>query len=205
MWSCFKASQCPPPPFVSCFVSICLSYVFDVHICLIYGRSDLSCCFFWYSLYTKRFTWEKGLFCVIFKKCRAAKWYDAKFRTQMCATDCGNPRQSTGLTWPRQPECGACQSAVHLGAVCQEVIPVVAIRGIWLRNLANDRIPAPTILHQQFPCLLCHKCLMRDFLGVRQIRGGLFRPKQYTNGLSWQTISWYYPFNVRITWRSNLC
>jgi hypothetical protein len=86
-------------------------------------------------------------------------------------------------------------SAVCLRAVCQEVIPVVAIRGIWPRNLANDRIPAPAILHRQFPCLLRHKFLLRDFLGVRHIRGGLFRPKLYTNGLSWQTISWYYPFN----------
>jgi hypothetical protein len=30
--------------------------------------------------------------------------------------------------------------------------------------------------------------------GLRQMRGGLFRPKLYTNGLSWQAISWYYPF-----------
>jgi hypothetical protein len=66
---------------------------------------------------------------------------------------------------------------------------------IWPRSLANDRIPAPAILHQQFPCLLRHKFLPRDFLGVRHIRGGLFRPKLYTNGLSWQTISCYYPFN----------
>jgi hypothetical protein len=60
---------------------------------------------------------------------------------------------------------------------------------------ANDRIPAPAILHRQFPCLLCHKFLTRNFLSVRQIRSGLFRPKLYTNGLSWQTILWYYPFN----------
>jgi hypothetical protein len=45
-----------------------------------------------------------------------------------------------------------------------------------------------------FSCFLCHKFLTRNFLGVRHIRGGLFRPKLYTNGLSWQTISWYYPF-----------
>jgi hypothetical protein len=50
--------------------------------------------------------------------------------------------------------------------------------------LANDRIPAPAILHRQFPCLLRHKFLPRDFLGVRDIRGGLFRPKLYTHGLS---------------------
>jgi hypothetical protein len=79
-------------------------------------------------------------------------------------------------------------SAVCLRAVCQEVIPVVAIRGMWPRNLANDQIPAPAILHRQFPCLFSHKILTRDFLVVRQIRGGLLRPKLYTNGLSWQTI-----------------
>jgi hypothetical protein len=66
----------------------------------------------------------------------------------------------------------------------------VAIRGIWLRCLANERIPVPAILHRQFPCLLRHTFLAHDFLGVRQIRGGLFRPNLYTNGLSWQTISW---------------
>jgi hypothetical protein len=146
----------------------------------------------------------------------------AKFRAQMCAAYCGNPRRlerglprieypsrgwpqtevwwweqiATGLTWPRQPERGTWQSAVHLRAVCQEVIPVVAIRGIWPRNLASDWIPAPAISHRQLPCLLPvrHKFLTRDFLGVREIRGGLFRPKLYTNGLSWQTISWYYLF-----------
>jgi hypothetical protein len=93
-----------------------------------------------------------------------------------------------------QAERGAWQPKVHLRAVCQEVIPVVASRGIWPRNLANDRIPAPAILHRQFPCFIRHKFLTRDFLGARQIRGGLFSPKLYTNGLSWQTISWYYPF-----------
>jgi hypothetical protein len=98
-------------------------------------------------------------------------------------------RIATGLTWLWQPVCGTWQSAVHLRAVCQEVIPVVAIRGIWPRNLANDRIPVSAILHRQFPCLLRNKFLKHDFLGVRQIRGGLFRPKLYTNGLSWQTTS----------------
>jgi hypothetical protein len=41
-----------------------------------------------------------------------------------------------------------------------------------------------------------HKFLARNFLGIRQICGRLFRPKLYTNGLSWQTISWYYPFKA---------
>jgi hypothetical protein len=53
-----------------------------------------------------------------------------------------------------QPERGAWQAVVHLRAVCQEVIPVVAIHGIWPRNLANDRIPAPAILHRHVSCLL---------------------------------------------------
>jgi hypothetical protein len=66
-----------------------------------------------------------------------------------------------------QHERGAWQSAVHLRAVCQEVIPVVAIRGIGPRNLVNDRIPAPAILHRQVSCLLCHKFLKRDSPGAR--------------------------------------
>jgi hypothetical protein len=83
-----------------------------------------------------------------------------------------------------QPERGAWQSAVHLRAVCQEVFPVVAICGIW--QLANDRIPVPAILHRQFPCLFDARLrwLAADCLGLNA----------YTNGLSWQTISWYYPF-----------
>jgi hypothetical protein len=63
MSSCFKASQCLHPPLcckLLCFY-VCLSYVFDVRIWLIYGRSDLIAVFFWYSLYmysTKRFAKE---------------------------------------------------------------------------------------------------------------------------------------------------
>jgi hypothetical protein len=57
--------------------------------------------------------------------------------------------------------------------------------------LAKDWIPAPAILHREPPCLLRHKFLTRDF----PIRGELFRPKLYTKGLSWHSISWYYPFN----------
>jgi hypothetical protein len=120
----------------------------------------------------------------------------AKFRAQMCAADYGNPRRlerglprieypsrglpqtevwicefiDTGLTWPQHPERGTWQSEGQLRAVCQEVIPDVAIRGIWPRNLANDWIPAPPILHRQFPCLLRYTFLTRNFLGVRQIR-----------------------------------
>jgi hypothetical protein len=150
----------------------------------------------------------------------------------MCTADCGNPRRlnrgsprieslycglpqaekyqfESGLpqAWPDrmyswQPERGAWQSTVHLRAVCQGVIPVVAILGIWLRNLANDRIPVPAILHRLFPCFQRHTFLTREFVGVRKIRGGLCAPHarlmhaSCTNGLSWQTISWYYPFKL---------
>jgi hypothetical protein len=49
---------------------------------------------------------------------------------------------------------------------------------------------------RHFPSVCCDigKFLRLDFLGVRHIRDGLLRPKLYTNGLSWHTISWYYPF-----------
>jgi hypothetical protein len=107
----------------------------------------------------------------------------------------GLPQAWPDCMYSWQPERGAWQSAVHLRAVCQEVITFVAIRGIWPWNLANDRIPAPAILHRQVSCLLRHKFLKRDSPGARYIRGGLFRPKLYTNSLKWHTISWYYPFN----------
>jgi hypothetical protein len=115
------------------------------------------------------------------------EWSESKFYS-------GLPQAWPDLMYSRQPERRAWQSAVHLRAVCQEVIPLVAIIAIWPRNLANDQIPAHAILHQQFLCLVRHKFLTRDFRGVRQIHGGLFGPKLYTNGLSWQTISRYYPF-----------
>jgi hypothetical protein len=147
----------------------------------------------------------------------------AKLRAQMCTAVCGNPRRldrglprienctadcqrqkyqfESGLpqVWPDrmyswQPEGGAWQSAFHLRTVCQGVISVVASHGFWLRSLANERILVSPILHRQFLCLLRHTFLTYDFLCVRQILGGLFRPKLYTNGLSWQAISWYYPF-----------
>jgi hypothetical protein len=100
----------------------------------------------------------------------------------------------TAATWAQNL---AIRSPLESG--CHEDSLVVAICGIWPQNLANDQTPAPAILHWQFPCLLCHKFLTHDFLGVRQICGKLFRPKLYTNGFNWQTISWYYPFNLLIT------
>jgi hypothetical protein len=59
---------------------------------------------------------------------------------------------------------------------------------IWARSLAKDWLPAPTILHQESPCLKRHIFLPRDFLSIKYLRGGLFRPKLYTNGLSWYTF-----------------
>jgi hypothetical protein len=138
----------------------------------------------------------------------------AKFRAQMCATDCGNPRRLerglwqsasfrtriaknriivariatdrsknlkadcrrldfTAATWARNMAiCSPLESSLPRSySCCGNPRP---------RNLANDRITAPAILHRQFPCLLRHKFLTFDFLGVRQTRGGLFRPKLLT-------------------------
>jgi hypothetical protein len=73
--------------------------------------------------------------------------------------------------------------------VSQGVIPVVANRRTEARNVATDWNPAPVILHRQFPCLLRHKFLTRDFPGLRQIpvcgRLSLFRPKLNINCLNY--------------------
>jgi hypothetical protein len=131
--------------------------------------------------------WQFAAFRTRITKNRKTVARNATDRNMNLRADC-HRLDLTAATWARNL---AIRSPLE---VCQEVIPVVAIRGIWPQNLANDRIPALAILHRQFPCLLRHKFLKRNFLGVRQIRGGLFRPKLYTYGLSWQTISWYYPF-----------
>jgi hypothetical protein len=121
-------------------------------------------------------------------------WQSAAFRTRIAKNRITVARIATDRSKSYRADCHRLDLTAAAWALCQEVIPVVAIHGIWPRNLANARIPAPAILHRPFPCLLRHKFLTCDFLGVRQIRCGLFRPKLYTNGLSWQTISWYYPF-----------
>jgi hypothetical protein len=126
--------------------------------------------------------------------CHEQNTYTADCHRQKYKFESGLPQAWPDRMYSWQPERGALQSAVHLRAVCQGVIPVVAIRGILLQSLANEWIPVPAILHRQFPGLLCNTFLTCDFLGVRQIHGGLFRPKLYTNDYSWQTISWYYPF-----------
>jgi hypothetical protein len=148
-----------------------------------------------------------AVFCQVPRSNAADSHNMNNFLANRSQTYCGMPttaRQYTaecqllGTIWPRNatdqkvPLLNFPRNATNRATVLS---PWHSAVHIWPRNLANDWIPAPAILHRQFPCLLRHKILMRDFLGVRQIRGGLFRPKLYTNGLSWQTISWYYPFN----------
>jgi hypothetical protein len=101
----------------------------------------------------------------------------------------------TGLNWPHVllatwARCLAIRSVLESG------LPrgYSCCRKPRYLSVASELIPVPGILNRQFPCLLRHKFLTRDFLGVRQIRSELLRPQLYTNDLSWHTISWYYPF-----------
>jgi hypothetical protein len=59
----------------------------------------------------------------------------------------------------------------------------VANRGIGARSLAIEWNPAPAIFHREAPCLMRRIFLMRDFTSLKLIRGILFGPKLYTNGL----------------------
>jgi hypothetical protein len=86
---------------------------------------------------------------------------------------CGNPSDSYSILGNPHSKCrGLPQSEAH----------------IWARNLARDWIPAPAILHRESPWLKCHIFLPRDFLSIKYLRGGMFRPKLNTNGLSWYTF-----------------
>jgi hypothetical protein len=79
----------------------------------------------------------------------------------------------------------------------------LAFRGkIWAWNLAKDWIPVPAILHRQLPCLLRHNILTHDFPAVKPWRGKLFRPKLYTRGLSWHSISCWSWFAQRLQLRN---
>jgi hypothetical protein len=62
------------------------------------------------------------------------------------------------------------------------------------RILAKQWNPIPAILHREAPCLKHRIFLIRDFTSLKLIRGVLFWPKLFTNGLSWHTISWHYTF-----------
>jgi hypothetical protein len=86
----------------------------------------------------------------------------------------------------------------------------------WARSLAI-RIPLESVLPRTYSCCSNPRHLIaelskwpnsstRHFTSTVPLfdtsyifdarHGGLFRPKLNTNGLSWQTISWYYPFNI---------
>jgi hypothetical protein len=67
---------------------------------------------------------------------------------------------------------------------------------IWAQSLAKEWNPAPAILHRETACLKCRIYLKCDFTSLKLIRRAMFRPKLYTNGLSWHTISWYYTFKL---------
>jgi hypothetical protein len=109
--------------------------------------------------------------------------------------------QLLGKIWPRNatdqtvPPVNFPMNATNRVTVLS---PWHSVVHIWARNLAKYWIPAPAILHQEPPCLLRHKFLMRDFPGESPIRGELFRSKLYTKGLSWHSISWHYPFKCNI-------
>jgi hypothetical protein len=94
---------------------------------------------------------------------------------QIYISVCGNPQSGYLIhSNPRSKHCGLPPSAVY----------------IWAWSLARDWNPAPAILYRQFPCLLHHKFLTRDFLYVRLIRrGGMLRPKLCTHMASVDTPS----------------
>jgi hypothetical protein len=117
-------------------------------------------------------------------------------RRQKYAFESELPQAWPGRMYSLLPECGAWQSAAHLRAVCQGVIPAVANRRIWARSLAIGWILLPTILHREAHCLMCYYFLTRDFSSVKLIHSGLFRPKLNTNCLRWHTISWHYTSKV---------
>jgi hypothetical protein len=124
------------------------------------------------------------------ENCRTADCYSP--RTEF---ESGLPQAWTASRVCIRPEGGGWQSAARSRADCQAVILIVAIRGVRARRLAIEWNPAPAILHREAPCLKRRIFLMRDFTSLKLIRGVLFRPKIYIIGLSWHTISWYYPFN----------
>jgi hypothetical protein len=87
------------------------------------------------------------------------------------------------------------QNAVHLRAICQEVVPIVANRSIGAQFATTEWNPVPAILHRQSPCSRLNIFFYVQLESVKPIRCRLFTPKLTTNGHSCHTISWHYPFH----------
>jgi hypothetical protein len=64
--------------------------------------------------------------------------------------------------------------------------PRSVMAGLKIRawDLAIEWNQAPAILHREAHCLKRYIFSTRDFTSVKCVRGTLFRPKLYTNGLS---------------------
>jgi hypothetical protein len=136
-------------------------------------------------------------YCCVFQadchrqNCRTADCY-----SQRTKFESGLPQAWTARRVRIRPEGGGWQSAAWSRADCQAVVLIVAIRGVRERSSTIEWNPAPTILHWEAPCLKRRIFFMRDFTSLKLIHGILFRPKLYISGLSWHTISWYYPFQL---------
>jgi hypothetical protein len=148
-----------------------------------------------------------------------------KFRAQMCTAECKGLRRSCGL-WRFAENLRAEPFLWHSAVKFYQGVGIPQYIGEWwlafrsplesdlprsysccgnLRHLTAELGKWPNSSTRHFtstvPLFVTvrHKLLRRDFLGVRKTRSRLFRPKLYTNGLSWQTISWYYPFKEEKT------
>jgi hypothetical protein len=124
--------------------------------------------------------------------CHNGNSHTADCQSQESRFESGLPQTWTLRIVHIRPQSGSWQSAVHWKAVCQGGIIVVATHGIRAQELAIEWNPAPAILHREALSLNCHIFLKSDFTSLKLIRGALFRPKIYVNGLNWHTISWYY-------------
>jgi hypothetical protein len=134
--------------------------------------------------------------------CHRENWRTADCYSPRTEFESGLPQAWTTRRVCIRPEGGGRQSAARSRADRQAVILIVAICGVRARSLAIHWNPAPAILHREAPCLKRRIFLMRDFTSLKLICGVLFRPKIYISGLSWHTISLYYPFNYcKQLWR----
>jgi hypothetical protein len=133
--------------------------------------------------------WQSGTFRMRIAKNRITVAWIATDRSRNLRADC-HRLDFTSATWEQNL---AMRSPLESGlprsySCCGNPRHLTAELSKW---------PNSSTHHWQFHCLLRHKFLTHDFLGVRKIRSGLFTPKLYTTGLCWQTISWYYPFKLQ--------